>query len=267
VPNWLIVEAVGFPVAVIVLVVLGSRHGSRSVSRHPLNNRSSDGPIRATAEIVDAGCVAWPDLLDALAAKQMDPDGESPRDAPEPGENGIADVLGLRSPIQSGRFRPNLMYGTRAGRQVFIRLGIDETLRSGFGTRHLRQTTVLRVGAPSFTLCGIDGVPYPSVETPQPVRRMVQPLQRSPDVWTGLYVQSGPDGIVATRPIPHRIRVQCQWLYDLWLLERIADYLRSAALSTIRLGANYRVPYGLGRSPKFVLEPPRSRPAGSQIVR
>jgi hypothetical protein len=163
VPNWLIVEAVGFPLAVIVVVVLGLRYGSRSVSRHPLNNRSGGGPIRASAEIVDAGCVAWPDLLDALAAKQMDPDEESLRDDPEAGENGIANILGLRSPVQSGRFRPNLMYGARAGRQVFIRLGIDETLRSGFGTRRLRQTTVLRVGASSFTLRGIDGVLYPSV--------------------------------------------------------------------------------------------------------
>jgi hypothetical protein len=259
VPNWLIVEAVGFPLAVIVVVVLGLRYGSRSVSRHPLNNRSGGGPIRASAEIVDAGCVAWPDLLDALAAKQMDPDEESLRDDPEAGENGIANILGLRSPVQSGRFRPNLMYGARAGRQVFIRLGIDETLRSGFGTRRLRQTTVLRVGASSFSLRGIDGVLYPSVETPQPVRRMVQTLQRSPEVWTGLYVLSGPYGMVATRPIPHRIRVQCQWLYDLWLLERMADYLRAPALSTVRLGAHYTVPYGLGRSPKVVLD--RVRPA------
>ena len=46
------------------------------------------------------------------------------------------------------------------------------------------------------------------------------------------------------------MRVQFQWLYDLWLVERIADSLNAPALEPARLGRSYVVPYGLGKAAK-----------------
>jgi hypothetical protein len=75
-------------------------------------------------------------------------------------------------------------------------------------------------------------------------------LGPSPDVWDGLRVVGGSEGLVATRPVPRRVRVQFQWLYDLWLVERIADSLNAPALEPARLGRSYVVPYGLGKAAK-----------------
>jgi len=237
-----ILEIVIFPLAVIVLVYVLFRMQTRPIRDHPLNNPVPGIDVGSAAQITDAGSIGWPSLLDALSVRVETDDRD-----PGP-ENSVSERLGLKAPTVVGRFQPNLIYGTRHGRQVFIRIGIDETYLSGFSTRHMRQITVLRVDVPDYELMGEGGVVHAESEVPVALRAVLQALRPSPDVWDGLLVVGGPEGIVASRPVPHRVRVQFQWLYDLWLVERIADSLHASALPAARLGRSYLVPYWLGRA-------------------
>jgi hypothetical protein len=229
-----------------VIVVMVLYVHTRSIRDHPLNNPTPGIGIGSAAQITDAGSIGWPSLLDALSTVQAEADQQ---DRDEGAENSVAGTLGLYSPMVVGRFQPNLIYGTRHGRQVFIRLGIDETYRSGIPGRHLRQITVLRVGVLAFTLVVGAGALRVTAGASEALLSVGRALQPSPDVWDGLRVVGGPEGIVASRPIPRRVRVQFQWLYDLWLVERIADSLQAPALHPIWLGRSFIVPYGLGRAP------------------
>jgi hypothetical protein len=243
-----ILEIVVFPLAVLVIVYLLFRMQARPIRDHPLNNPVSGIETGSAAQIADAGSIGWPSLLYALSTVPVDP-GKSGR-GPGP-ENSVAETLGLQAPTVVGRFQPNLIYGVRHGRQVFIRIGIDETYLSDFTTRHMRQITVLRVDVPDFEVVGERGVLGPEsaqVEVPPPLRTLLSALRPSPDVWDGLLVVGGPEGIVASRPVPHRVRVRFQWLYDLWLVERIADLLHAPALPAARLDRSYQIPYWLGRA-------------------
>ena len=243
-----ILEFVGFPLAVLVIGYLLFRMQTRPIRNHPLNKPVPGIETGSAAHIPDAGSVGWPSLLAALSTVRVDPH-ETEND-PGP-ENSVAETLGLQAPTVVGRFQPNLIYGVRHGRQVFIRIGIDETYLTGVTTRHMRQITVLRVQTPAFELVGERGVlrPEPAeADLPAALRPVLQALRPSPDVWDHLLVVGGPEGIVASRPVPHRVRVQFQWLYDLWLVERIADSLHARALPPARLGGAYLVPYWLGRA-------------------
>jgi hypothetical protein len=240
----LILEVVAFPLAVIVIVYVLFRMQTRPIRDHPLNNRVPGIETGSSAKITDAGSVGWPSLLDALSTVRVDPDQDS--DAGP--ENSVSEMLGLRAPTVVGRFQPTLIYGTRHDRQVFIRIGIDETYLSGFTNRHMRQITVVRVEVPDFTLVGERGVLRAESDVPAALRAVLHGLSPSPNVWDELLVVGGPEGIVASRPVPHRVRVQFQWLYDLWLVERIADSLHARALPPARLGRSYLIPYWLGRA-------------------
>jgi hypothetical protein len=243
-----ILQIVVFPLAVVVLVYVLFRLQTRPIRDHPLNNPVPGIETGSAAQITDAGSIGWPSLLDALSTVRVDAD-KSDRDSGP--ENSVAETLGLQAPTVVGRFQPNLIYGVRHGRQVFIRIGIDETYLTGLTTRHMRQITVLRVDVPVFEFVGERGVLRPEPEeadVPAGLRAVLHALRPSPDVWDGLLVVGGPEGIVATRPVPHRVRVQFQWLYDLWLVERIADVLQAPALPSARLERSYLIPYWLGRA-------------------
>ncbi len=56
----------------------------------------------------------------------------------------------------------------------------------------------------------------------------------------------GPKGIVATRPSGGA--EFGGWVYDLWLLERLAAVMELQPLPAARVGPAWKVPYGLGRS-------------------
>jgi hypothetical protein len=239
-----ILQVVVLVLVAAVLVVVLLRVQTRSVTDHPLNKPVPGVEIGSAAQITDAGSIGWPSLLDALSVR-VDPD-QRDRDAGP--ETSVAETLGLQAPTVVGRFQPNLIYGTRHGRQVFIRIGIDETYISGFTNQHMRQITVLRVDVGEFSLVGEGGMLHLDSDAAEKFRAVLQAFRPSPDVWDGLLVVGGPEGIVASRPVPHRVRVQFQWLYDLWLVERIADSLHAPALPPARLGQSFMVPYGLGRA-------------------
>ena len=186
-----------------MFVVVVLRLQTRSTRKHPLNNPTSGIGIGSAPQITDASSIDWPSLLDALSTVRVDPDRH---DRDGGAENSVAETLGLYSPILDGRFQPNLIYGTRHGRQVFIRIGVDETYRSGITNRHLRQITVLRVGVPVFALVADYGALSVEAGASEALLAVEQSLHPSPDVWDGLRVVGGPEGIVASRPVPRRVR-------------------------------------------------------------
>jgi hypothetical protein len=240
VPPLLLIEVVGFPLAVIALVAVLWRLSWRRYDRNPLNRRVEGVPVGSAADLVDAGSIPWPNMLDVLTVVRVDGDAERTADHPTAGDNPFAEVLGLRSPYTTKQ-EPNLMYGERHGHQVFIRMGIDETRRSGMTRRHMREITVVRAETPVFELRGEGGTLSFEPGAPAGIRAVVEPLAPAPGVWDELRVVGGAAGIVATRPLEGR------WLYDLWLLERMAASLAAPALPPARLGPSFKVPYGLGR--------------------
>jgi hypothetical protein len=101
-----------------------------------------------------------------------------------------------------------------------------------------------RVDAPAFELRGEDGVLRTAGDAPGRVADLTGELSRAPDVWRELRVVAGPEGIVATRPSAATVP---GWIYDLWLLERLAERLELEPLPPARIGPRWKVPDGLGR--------------------
>jgi hypothetical protein len=237
------IAAVVLPLAVLVLLVLMYRLQARPARQHPLNQPVAGVEVGSEELISDAGAIGWPSLLDAMTVP-----GEAAESGNGSDSNSVAERLGLLAPGAASRFQPNLIYGTRHGRQVFVRIGIDETYLPSLTTRHIRQITVVRAETPEFELVSKGGVLRADSEVPEALRSLLRGLHPSPEIWQEVVVVGGPEGIVATRPAPQRIRIRFQWLYDLWLLERIAESLQAPGLPTARLGQSYLIPYGLGRA-------------------
>jgi hypothetical protein len=107
--------------------------------------------------------------------------------------------------------------GTRHGRHVALRMGIIPKI-TGKGYNEV----VLDAVVPAFRIGVVDG--RPSLEdggTPE-LAGLLAGLAAAPDVWKKLEVEGGPQGIVARRPVTAHSQ---GYLYDLWLIERIADRL------------------------------------------
>ena len=243
----LIVEVVGFAIVVLVVVVLILRLQARPIKDHPLNSPVPGIEVGSAAQITDAGSIGWPSLLDALSTERVDSDSDDGDPGPE---NSISEALGLKAPTAVSRFQPNLTYGTRRGRQVFIRIGIDESYLSGFSNRHMRQITVLRVDVPTFELVGEDGLLHADTDAPDALRPVAGASHR-------LSITAGRRRPRRNRREPPRsssVRVQFKWLYDLWLVRADRRFPASATPSS-----------QLGRSayPVLVGAPDRVVPASS----
>ena len=252
-PGWVIAVAFAVP-AVIVLVVL--RWAVRGRARHG-RHRRAEGRRRTAGAVARGSAAAIPDggeyrneaLLRALSIR---PEDHGPDDAGNPHDEGWAGtMLGLRSKISSSTdlLEPHLYWGPRAGGQVFVRIGPDEKIAGGselYSERHLRSITVLRVDAPDFALEGSSGRPRPAGDGSPALVRALDPIAVNPDLWDRLTVVAGPEGIVATRPSGGS--EFGGWVYDLWLLERLAAEMELAPLPSARVGPAWKVPYGLGRS-------------------
>jgi hypothetical protein len=62
------------------------------------------------------------------------------------------------------------------------------------------------------------------------------------EVWSGVRIVAGDQGLVANRPQrdgPYR------WVYDLWLLERLADHLKASAITAPKRWTITKLPYGM----------------------
>lgn len=172
-----------------------------------------------------------------------------------------AEALGLRAriapPVGVGiGAQPHVLWGTRGGFQVFVRLGVDEV---GEGlellnTRGLRQIVVVRAAFPTFQLHGKDGTvtPVPGSTPPPAVAEALAALEHDPARWNDLVVVAGPEGLVTSRPqLPER---DDDWTQDLRLVERLVAATSAEPLLAERIGPAWKVPYGVAgkRRPRSV---------------
>jgi hypothetical protein len=107
--------------------------------------------------------------------------------------------------------------GTRHGRPVALRMGVFPRIHGG-GYNEVQ----LKVPVPQFRLHEQDG--RPTVEsggTPE-LAGMLAALASAAKVWRKLEVEGGLEGILARRPVTAHPQ---GYLYDLWLIERIAEQL------------------------------------------
>ena len=163
------------------------------------------------------------------------PEGEGPFN-----EGWAGNMLGLKarpSPA-SEVMEPNVYYGERQGRQVFVREGADEKIAGGttmLSNKHVRQITVLRVESPVFELAAPDGRVVAIAGADPKLEGVLASLSQNEAVWSDMRAYAGAEGIVLHRPV---ITSPGFWIYDLWLAERIATALKlpTAGTQTHRAG-------------------------------
>jgi hypothetical protein len=202
-------------------------------------------PRSSASELPDAGAYEWPSVLQALfvAPDAVGPDG--------PDDDEYASNLGLRmrlgsmgSPGTAGDANSaNVMHGTRQGRPVEVRLGKDEKIAAiNTGTKHLREITFVGAHCPSFELRGVGGQLVADGELPAPAREVLSALAPA-EVWSGVRIVAGEEGLVANRP---QREGPYGWVYDLWLLERLANHLNASATTAHKRWTITKLPYGMG---------------------
>jgi hypothetical protein len=201
-----------------------------------------------------AGAIADPSdystdaLLTALAVRSED---HGPRDGMPHDEGWAGTMLGLKSRMSSATnlLEPHVYWGVRGMGQVFIRVGPDEKIEGGttmLSNRHVRSITVLRVDSPQLEIESDEGTLRLTTSAPAAIEQLVTSLTTSLPTWSDTCITGGPDGLVANRDAIDGI--WNSWVYDLWLLERIAERLHLPPLRGARIGPAWKVPYGLGRS-------------------
>ena len=107
--------------------------------------------------------------------------------------------------------------GTRHGRNVALRIGIVPSIR-GKGMNEVEVAASVppfRIGAENGRLVAEPGA-VPEVD------EVLAGLAPAPKVWREVVVEGGPDGIRARRPVTSHPQ---GYVYDLWLVERLADHL------------------------------------------
>jgi hypothetical protein len=185
-------------------------------------------------ELPDAGPVSWQVLfagLETVPPALRDP--ESPVGA-----------LGFATTEHAGRWEHTWttgLSGTRHGRQVEIRLGARDHGWSAGGA----MVTWVRVAAPDLRALGGRGGTFAVDPSPDPrAGRVLAGLAAVPAVWDGVRLRGGAEGLVAARRMSPGSHSQ-GYLYDLWLLERLADVLNAPALPPVDV-AGVPAPYRMG---------------------
>jgi hypothetical protein len=108
--------------------------------------------------------------------------------------------------------------GIRHGRRVALRIGVVPSMwrEKGANEVHMEaQVAPFRVRADDGRLVAEPGAP-PEVE------EVLAALAPAPEVWREVDVEGGADGILARRPVTAHPQ---GYVYDLWLVERLADRL------------------------------------------
>lgn len=165
------------------------------------------------AEIDDPSGLGWEVVWEALKT-------EPPTDNPST----ITQELGMdeeRELSQTTSDMPATEFsGTRHGRDVALRMGV---VPSAWRDRGANEVQVQAAVVP-FKLREDDGRLVAEPGTPAEVEELLAGLAPAADVWRDLEVEGGPDGILARRPIKMKGNPQ-GYVYDLWLVERLADRL------------------------------------------
>jgi hypothetical protein len=166
------------------------------------------------AEIADPGALEWEVVWEALKT-------EEPADDP----NTIAQELGLDEEREINLPAPvegyaTEMSGTRHGRGVKLRLGV---MPSQWRNQAATEVVIESPVAP-FSLHADDGRLIAEPGALPEIEEVLAGLAPSASVWRDVAVEGGPDGILSRRPIKMKSHPQ-GYVYDLWLVERLADRL------------------------------------------
>lgn len=169
------------------------------------------GEMRGRAgEIADPGPLGWEVLWEALKT-------EPPADEPST----LTHELGLDQerelPSGWGAGSATEFSGTRHGRRVALRIGVKPRIRG----KACYEVQLDAAVAP-FRLQVTDGRPTVRAGSTPELERVLAGLAAAPAVWRELEVDGGPDGIQARRPVTAHPQ---GYLYDLWLIERLAERL------------------------------------------
>jgi hypothetical protein len=254
-PSWVPVVAFAVPAVIVTLVLVPAlrlRSRARAARRAQARRRAPTATELGSAGAIDDPAPYSVDaLLKALAVK---PEDHGPTADGMPHDEGWAGtMLGLRSRMSAATtmLEPHVYWGTRDGRQVFVRVGPDEKIEGGntmLTNRHVRCITVLRVAAPVFDVESDDGELRASEATAEEIRALVDHLTPDRPTWSNVRIAGGAKGIVAARSAIDG--TTGSWVYDLWLCERIARSLRLEPLRPARIGPSWKVPYGFGKALK-----------------
>jgi hypothetical protein len=163
------------------------------------------------AEIADPGELGWEVVWEAL--KTEPPDDSSSTLTQELGLDEEQEIT-----QESGAMPATEFSGTRHGRRVALRIGVvPAALREkGFNEVHVEAPVApFRVHADGDRLVAEPGAP-PEVE------EVLAGLAPAPATWREVEIEGGPDGILARRPVSAHPQ---GYVYDLWLVERLADGL------------------------------------------
>jgi hypothetical protein len=164
-----------------------------------------------SAEIVDAATVGWEVVWESL--KTEAPSQEASTLTQELGLDQERSVrVGYEKSLPGTEFS-----GTRHGRNVALRIGIVPSIR-GKGMNEVEVAASVppfRIGADHGRLVAEQGA-MPEVD------EVLAELAPAPKVWREVVIEGGPDGIRARRPVTSHPQ---GYVYDLWLVERLADRL------------------------------------------
>jgi len=165
------------------------------------------------AEISDAGTLGWEVVWEAL---KTEPAADEPSTITQ--ELGLDQEREISGSYNTDRWGTEFS-GTRHGRHVALRMGFVPSFRGkAFNEVHVAAAV------PAFRLRAEDGRLVPEPGSPRAIDELVASLETAPDAWRQLEVEGGPDEIVARRPITMRGNQQ-GYVYDLWVVERLADRL------------------------------------------
>jgi hypothetical protein len=236
-------------VLLVLIPALRKRSQVSSARRGQKGRRTEEWTQVGSADSVDdPSGLTTTALLKAMAVKEADygPTGDMPYN-----EGWAGTMLGLKARMSSSTnvLEPHVFYGSRAAGQVFVRIGPDERIEGGttmMSNKHVRQISVLRVWSPPFQVNSDDGRLVTEEGSSLEVEGIVAPLSPNAGTWSDTRITGGPEGIVATRNAIDGL--EHSWVYDLWLMDRIARRLSLEPLEARRIGPAWKVPYGLGRS-------------------
>jgi hypothetical protein len=166
------------------------------------------------AEIADAGALEWDVVWEAL---KTEPPADDPNTLAQ--ELGLDEERDITLPDPIGGSATELS-GTRHGRTVKLGLGV---IPSGWRDRPVTEVHVESAVAP-FHVSADDGRLVVEPGGSPEVEELLAGLAQAPAVWRDLVVEGGPDGILSRRQITMKGNQQ-GYVYDLWLVERLADRL------------------------------------------
>src|SRR5215211_5749181 len=197
-PSWVPVVAFAVPAVIVTLVLVPAlrlRRRARAARRAQGRRRAPDATeLGSAGGIDDPAPYSVDGLLKALAVK---PEDHGPTADGMPHDEGWAGtMLGLRSRMSAGTtmLEPHVYWGTREGRQVFVRIGPDEKIEGGttmLSNRHVRSITVLRVAAPVFDVESDDGALRASEGDVAEIRALVDGLAADRPTWSDVRIAGG----------------------------------------------------------------------------